>query len=161
MGAQSARIGDAMRAHVGAAAKMLALQIVAELKKHPGAGGTPVATGHARANWVPSVGAPHAGEDSGAASAAGTAQIMAYVLEQGPLWVSNNVPYIRFLNYGSSQQAPAMFVEAAVMRAFAFVEAKLGREAVAGIRSSYEQGVSGAAAGNLASAYNPLGGSDD
>jgi hypothetical protein len=29
------------------------------------------------------------------------------------VWLSNNVPYIRQLNAGSSQQAPAMFVEKA------------------------------------------------
>lgn len=157
MGAQSARIGDAMRKRVSTAAKALALAIVAELKKNPSQGGTPVQTGHARANWVPSVGAPFAGEVQGS-SDAGMADVLAYTLDQGPLWVANNVPYIRALNYGHSKQAPAMFVEAAIMRAMAKVEAKFG---AAGMSAEYEGALGGVAAGNLASAYSPFGGGDE
>ncbi len=91
---------------------------------------TPVDTGWARANWIPSIGAPPtspAGEtgsgepDVGAAGAAqqqGVAQIaVGYTLEQGNVSITNNVPYIRRLNEGSSSQAPAMFVQSAIARA--------------------------------------------
>lgn len=87
---------------------------------------TPVDTGWARANWIPSIGAPPsqpAGSptDVGAARAAqqqGVAQIaVGYTLEQGNVNITNNVSYIRPLNEGSSSKAPAMFVQSAIARA--------------------------------------------
>lgn len=87
---------------------------------------TPVDTGWARANWIPSIGAPPSQPtgsptDVGAARAAqqqGVAAIaVGYTLEQGNVSITNNVPYIRRLNEGSSGQAPAMFVQSAIARA--------------------------------------------
>lgn len=101
---------------------------------------TPVDTGWARANWIPSIGSPptrpagaRLGRDArgrftsigdpdvGAARAAqqvGIATIATgYTLEQGNVSITNNVPYIRFLNEGSSSQAPPMFVQMAIARA--------------------------------------------
>jgi hypothetical protein len=84
---------------------------------------TPVKTGWARANWIPSVGRPYGEdpvgepEDIGAAQLAqdqGQAQIAGYRINQGPLFIVNNVPYIERLNDGSSTQAPSGFVDAAV-----------------------------------------------
>ena len=96
---------------------------------------TPVDTGWARANWVPRVGSPQpttvgsrtdAGGigESRAAAAAGLAQVLAYKLAQGLVYVTNNVPYIRFLNAGHSRQAPAGYVQdeiAKVVRDRSFV----------------------------------------
>ncbi len=158
---QSAAIGAALRKAVGRAAKALTLAIDAELRKNPSAGGTPVDTGHARANWVPSIGSPHTGEVEGsAAHAQGVSQIIAYELEQGPLYVANGVPYIQRLNYGHSKQAPALFVEAAVDRALGAVQARFGKS-IAITQNEFRQEMGAIGAENLASAYNPLGGSDD
>jgi hypothetical protein len=134
---------------------MLALEIDKELRRS-----TPVDTGHARRNWVPSVGTPNtsiAADDT--ASAAGVAAVLAYKLESGSLWVANVVPYIRSLNYGHSQQAPAGFVERAIDMAMAAVERKGGD--VTTMRKQFQDEVGGSAAGNVAGAYSPFGGSDD
>jgi hypothetical protein len=134
---------------------MLALEIDKELRR-----ATPVDTGHARRNWVPSVGTPNtsiAADDT--ASAAGVAAVLAYKLESGSLWVANVVPYIRSLNYGHSQQSPAGFVERAIDMAMAAVERKGGD--VTTMRKQFQDEVGGNAAGNVAGAYSPFGGSDD
>lgn len=51
---------------------------------------------------------------SAAAQALGVAQVATYRLGQGSVFISNNVPYIVYLNQGSSSQAPPGFVETAV-----------------------------------------------
>jgi hypothetical protein len=51
------------------------------------------------------------------ASAAGEVQLRSYKLDQGSLFVTNNVPYIVPLNNGSSKQAGAGFVERGIERA--------------------------------------------
>jgi hypothetical protein len=132
---------------------MLALEIDKELRK-----ATPVDTGHARRNWVPSVGEPHEGVvTSEAAHAAGVAAVVAYELASGSLWVSNSVPYIRRLNYGHSQQAPAGFVERAIALALRAVETRTKDKGISAMREQYESELGGAAAENLASAYSPFG----
>lgn len=93
---------------------------------------TPRRTGWARSNWLPSIGQPAdvdgtaPSEDRAAASAAsraalgqqGIAQIVTtYKLSMGKIYVTNNVPYIAQLNEGSSTQAPAGFVQAAILKA--------------------------------------------
>ena len=40
-----------------------------------------------------------------------------YTLDQGSVFVSNNVPYILKLNDGHSQQAPAGFIQTAIHKA--------------------------------------------
>lgn len=99
---QAAVIAARLRAELETAAKGLVLEITANLVES-----TPVKTGHARANWVPGVGAAFAGEDEGAAHDAGVAQVLAFTLADGSLSISNNVPYIDRLIAGSSSQAPA------------------------------------------------------
>ena len=85
---------------------------------------TPVDTGWARANWIPSVGAPNATARTnrptaslvpGAAAeqAAGLASLAAFKFGQ-TAYIVNNVPYIRKLNAGSSTQAPSGFVDRSV-----------------------------------------------
>ena len=86
---------------------------------------TPVDTGWARNNWVPSIGVPReesAGSPDNVAAAfagqeAGKAEVAGYRLEQGKVFVSNNVPYIQTLNNGHSKQAPAGFVQRAARKA--------------------------------------------
>lgn len=102
--------------------RKLALDITAELKKAPSSGGTPVDTGWARANWLTTVATP-ATAPLGTREAVPTAnpglgQVLAYrTTGQGPVYISNNVPYIGRLNDGYSKQAPAGFVPAAIGRA--------------------------------------------
>lgn len=91
---------------------------------------TPVDVGWARANWVPAIGTPvlknlsGVEPTSGATSAAASEQqgalggiVAGYKLNRGKVFVSNNVPYITKLNDGSSTQAPAGFVQAAIRKA--------------------------------------------
>jgi hypothetical protein len=84
---------------------------------------TPVDTGWARANWIPSKGQPKteaAGTpeqiDSGA-STAGVAEVVTWTVSEGPIYVTNNVPYVGRLNAGSSKQAPEGFVESEIRAA--------------------------------------------
>lgn len=101
----------------------LALNVNAELVE-----ATPVDTGWARANWVPNIGVPFEGTagtraeaeagliDTGSREAGLAAVATSYRL--GPeIHQTNNVPYIELLNAGSSRQAPAGFVQAAILRA--------------------------------------------
>ncbi len=82
---------------------------------------TPVDTGRARANWFVSVGAPEVqniegpnlgdkGANEGAATATALGQAQAalarYDIKLGPIFITNSVPYIGFLDEGASQQAP-------------------------------------------------------
>lgn len=88
---------------------------------------TPVDTGWARANWVPNIGTHHsstagtrsdaeAGRIDRGPQTAGQVAIAGYRL--GPaIFISNNVPYIKRLNAGSSRQAPAAFIQSAILRA--------------------------------------------
>lgn len=116
--------------------KKLALDFYSNVKASPPNGGTPVDTGFARANWVPHIGRERSdasgylpkgstredrerfAKDAEATSEAGAAAIATgYKIEMGPIFISNNVPYIGMLNFGSSRQAPAGFVERAIVKA--------------------------------------------
>jgi hypothetical protein len=86
---------------------------------------TPKKTGFAASNWIPSLGANNevAGSKqmvSFAAQNAGLSEIRSYRITrtEAPR-VSNSVPYIDLLNGGSSLQAPAGFIEAAIADAIA------------------------------------------
>ena len=103
----------------------ITLDVTANLLETGTAHGTPVDTGWARANWVPSVGrrarSPEGAERNvpaaAAKQAAGQAQVAGYKLERGRVFISNNVPYILRLNDGYSKQAPRGFVQNAVRKA--------------------------------------------
>jgi hypothetical protein len=111
-----------LRAEINQAKKALVLAVDANLRAAPSEGGTPVDTGHARANNVPGVGTPTGVEAmDDAAHAAGVIAVMSSELEDD-LYEANAVPYFARLNLGSSTQAPAGFVEAAVDRAVAEVQ---------------------------------------
>src|SRR5262252_2138018 len=86
-------IGDALRELCADAARAFIIETTANLIEL-----CPVDTGHARANFVPSVGSEFEGEAAdGSAQAAGLAAVAAYQLGDGDLSISNNVPYIDML----------------------------------------------------------------
>jgi len=152
---QAKSIGDQLRAAVSTIVKAMVLEIDSELRKSPEDGGTPVDTGFARASWVPSIIAPATGTSEGDHEA-GVAALVSYKLEDGPAYETNNAAYIQRLNAGSSKQAPALFIEAAVDRALAAMQARYGSRAIS--LDQFRNEVGGAGAANVASAYNPLGG---
>lgn len=105
--------------------KKVAFDIAANLVKAASQGGTPVDTGWARANWLVNVGTPflavigayERGKKTAVPTGTGVGSIATYKLGMGKVFISNNVPYITRLNAGSSKQAPAGFVQAAILRA--------------------------------------------
>jgi hypothetical protein len=109
--------------------KKLTLDIVANLRRAPIDGGTPVDTGWARANWIANVSTPltspvgmrdAAGvSQASAAQQQGLGKVLAYKIQAGPVYISNNVDYIVKLNDGSSRQAPSGFVQRAIQEAVA------------------------------------------
>lgn len=110
--------------------RKLVLDIVANLTAAPSEGGTPVDTGWARANWVPGIGTPSTSTVGSpkavteTAQRGGIARMLGYKARQGPVHITNNVPYIMRLNEGWSRQAPSGFIQAAVAKA---VRVDLGR----------------------------------
>ena len=81
---------------------------------------TPVDTGRARANWLPSLNAPRFDsiEETDFERAMREARFTADSAGRGSiLFLSNNLPYIGRLNDGWSEQAPAGFVQIAVREA--------------------------------------------
>lgn len=143
MGQTAAQIAIQLEQALAGEAKALVLDIARNLRVAPPEG-TPVQTGHARRNWIPSAGQPHSGEVDGDEYAQGLAAVLAWKVGDGPLWVSNSAPYIQRLNDGHSKQSPAGFVERAVDMALAKAQQRVG----------------GQGAQNLAAAYSPLGGED-
>lgn len=157
MGKQAQAIGEQLRNELANACKALTLEIDKELRRK--GIGTPVDTGHARANWVPSVNTPRIEEQPGTSSAAhdqGVAAVLSFKLGDGVLYVSNGVPYIRRLNEGHSKQAPALFIEAAVDRALATVQRRYaGKIDISGLASQIRSQLGAPGAVNLAQAFNP------
>lgn len=106
----------------------LGLNMDANLRSSPPLG-TPVDTGWARANWLPSVGEPlildadeRAPTPSQVASRAEQSQqglnnLLSWRLDHGPIFDTNNVPYIGVLNAGHSPQSPPGFVQNALEQA--------------------------------------------
>ncbi len=90
--------------------------------------GTPIDTGHAKANWQVGIDNPITKEieeedpGQGEATIARNASIIRGIPPGSDIILSNNVPYINRLNEGSSSQAPAGFVQIAVLEAVAAVK---------------------------------------
>lgn len=74
---------------------------------------TPVDTGRARANWLPSLNVPRSDKKEPGQKESVDSVLSAYKVTD-TIYLTNNLPYIERLNEGSSQQAPEGFVEAAV-----------------------------------------------
>lgn len=106
--------------------RQMGVEIVAELTER-----TPVDTGWAAANWVPNINVPFDTDLSFIVSeedrraevgnaeadqqlAIGSLITGEYDHRRGPIFISNNVPYIGVLNTGTSNQAPAMFIEMSI-----------------------------------------------
>lgn len=88
---------------------------------------TPVDTGRARANWQLSIGGPAEGERD-RTDPGGSATIAAAAAKaEGPsgdaaIFITNNVPYIRRLEYGHSKQSPGGMVRKNVARFKRYLE---------------------------------------
>lgn len=116
----------------------LALNVDSNLRANPPLG-TPVDTGWAAANWIPSVGDPEylpsSQRDPTPADIAarrrageqGLNEVLAWRIEQGAIFVTNSVPYIAPLNAGHSPQSPAGFVQNALEVAVRETEASASR----------------------------------
>jgi hypothetical protein len=115
----------------------LALNVDANLRSSPPLG-TPVDTGWARANWIPSINEPAlmdarvkdpTPEQVAARQAiaeGGLNDLLAWRLESGPIFDSNNVEYIGVLNAGHSPQSPPGFVQNALEKAVRETESSAG-----------------------------------
>ena len=127
MGKQTKFVMNALGKSIDSVVKKITLDVTANL-----IGTTPVDTGWARANWIPTIGAPVIEDLSGvdtkgdkisrvseasAKQGAGNTSVLKYTLKSGDTFVTNNVPYIRDLNDGSSEQAPSGFVQLAIQKA--------------------------------------------
>lgn len=99
--------------------KILTLEVTANLIED-----TPRDTGWARSNWIPSIGksvdsvAGARNQVNASLQQAGLSAVAStYTLRSGSVFVTNNVPYIQPLNDGHSKQAPAGFVQLAILKA--------------------------------------------
>jgi len=81
---------------------------------------TPVDTGHARSNWFfrndRSGGIDTASDKSGSPSNRRCAAFTSGLRAGGVFFITNNLPYILELEYGSSKQAPGGMARVAVAR---------------------------------------------
>ena len=121
-----AEVIEEFERYVGRTIVALAANIQNELVRT-----TPVRDGWAKANWVPAVGraiianTENLSEEDRLAALAqaqhiqnlGVQQLQTYRFGDGTVFISNGVPYITRLNAGSSIQAPAQFVQAAIEKA--------------------------------------------
>jgi hypothetical protein len=97
--------------------------------------GTPVDTGRARGNWQSSIGVPKTGElarqDKSGGNAINEANSILAKWEPSsgqPFWLSNNLPYIRRLEYDAwSKQAPNGFLRINVEKWRAAIARKMGK----------------------------------
>lgn len=88
---------------------------------------TPVDTGRARANWQVAIGATPTGvvdavDKSGQAAISQGESVISRYKGGDTVHITNNLPYIGRLNDGHSAQAPAGFVESAVLVGVAAVQ---------------------------------------
>lgn len=100
------------------AARASALAIYRNLVDNPDNGGTPVDTGYARASWNLSAGSPKAhlpaAERDPKAKYSPKPVTLSKPKAGEDIFITNAVPYIVFLNEGSSDQAPQMFIQRAI-----------------------------------------------
>lgn len=117
---QAQLVGDNLRTYFARAAGEFVIEVTANLIEL-----CPVKTGHARANFVPAVGATFTGvATDGSAQAAGISTVLSYKLGDGTLSISNNVPYIDRLIAGYSAQQPAGWDLQAIDRGAQAIQAR-------------------------------------
>jgi len=81
--------------------------------------GTPVKTGYAQSNWVPSLDAPSSDEVSNRgreATVRHVEQVVAQLVDDQTFYLANCVDYTKYLEDGSSAQAPAGMLALSVER---------------------------------------------
>ena len=121
----------------------LALNVNANLRSSPPLG-TPIDTGWASANWLPSIGQPKnvdgtptsvrdgptPAEVSVRAQMAqeGVNDVLSWRVTDGPIFSTNNVPYILPLNNGHSPQSPRGWVQAAMEKAITQTYSRAGSQ---------------------------------
>jgi hypothetical protein len=119
----------------------LALNVNANLRSSPPLG-TPIDTGWASANWVPTVGEPFTDSGAGqvrdptpgqvaarnAVAEQGINDVLSWRNQDGPIFSTNNVPYIGALNGGHSGQSPRGFVQAAIEKAIRMTYSRVGSQ---------------------------------
>lgn len=112
---------------INKAVAQLAVAVVSEV-----APDTPVLTGRASSNWLSAVGAPimyykeNPNMNGGPQESIDMAVDVLRGYKGGVIHITNNVPYIADLNAGTSRKAPALFVQAAILRAtYSFKSFKL------------------------------------
>ena len=119
----SAVVVDALERAVADVAIELCLEIESNVRE-----ATPIDTGHAAASWASSIGDPITADVdnalAGARAAAGQAEVLGYQIGMGNLHVANPAEYIEILNGGSSDQAPAGFIEREAETALQTVQAR-------------------------------------
>ena len=112
----------------------LTVDIHGRLVRPPSAGGTPRDTSWAASRWIPRIGVgpvvpqprPADARPNNSEAQAGLAQVIAqFNLARGATSISNGAPYIGRLNEGSSQQAPAGFVQRAIAESLPAVSRQL------------------------------------
>ena len=114
-------ISDQVDQIAGKAVAVATLEVLRELKRR-----TPVDTGHARSNWIPTTGAPHRAVEQGSAGAAqAVGEVAIATGRAAKTFISNNVPYIQRLDQGHSQKAPTGFVRQSVFAGLARARAKI------------------------------------
>lgn len=117
MGKETKRVIKLLEGMTERAARKMVIDIHGGLVEE-----TPVDTGWAQNNWMPSVKMPitkTVGDPENidpAAMIGGLADILRWNFEDGPAWIANNVPYINRLNAGHSGQAAAGFVDKIIQK---------------------------------------------
>lgn len=121
MSTQSVRVANELRSFVGKITKGISLSITEHLEED-----TPKLTGWAAASWIPALGAPSAStagsKESALAGAldrsaqeTGIATVQGRYVFPGLIFITNNAPYIEALNGGSSEKAPAAFIQSSIV----------------------------------------------
>lgn len=131
----------------------LALNVNANLRDSPPEG-TPIDTGWASANWVPTVGEPFTDPAidqvrdptpaqvamRASAAEAGINEVLSWRNQDGPIFSTNNVPYIQPLNNGHSSQSPRGFVQAAIEKAIRMTYSRAGAQSARARRAATARG---------------------
>jgi hypothetical protein len=107
-----AALADQMKITVAEAQKLIAMTLYKEI-----VAGNPVATGFSASNWNLSVGEPDysvSGERDPKATYDVKEPSPPDNPDMQPIYISNGVEYVIFLEEGHSQQAPSGFIEVAV-----------------------------------------------
>lgn len=113
------KMGDKFRKEQLRLLKETVIGVVTEVARD-----TPILTGQAQSNWLTNPNAKFPfyiwNEDSNGAaqdSIAWANRVMGTAKLGDKIHITNSLPYIAQLNRGTSRQAPALFVQAAVLRA--------------------------------------------